>query len=312
MGRIDQRCQDPAPVNCYPVQTTYSAHQHTVIVEQHSGRRIAARFDDHTDPWIDPPVAVLLHGTAETGIALQQWVPWLSRHFRVVRPDLRGMGHSSPVGPDENFGLNDLADDLHDLLEALGVQRCHLAGAKLGGLTALAFAGRYPSAVKAVSVACGLPSPRRALGAWMPEWIRLVQGGGVRAWVDATQAGRMGDELQGDALQWWSGMMAGSMSVESLLAYFNMESRLELTSADLSAIHAPVQLMLPSRARSAQPTSGSSVPYDQRLPAKDLDAWQQIPRYFEAVIESNSFHVAATRPDQCATATLEFFLKHLD
>jgi len=284
-------------------------HSRTSIVELASGRRLLVRIDDYTDPWLEPPALLLLHGTAETGMALHQWVPWLSRHFRVIRPDLRGMGGSSPIAAHETFGLDDLADDLLQLMDLLQVRRCYLAGAKLGGLVSLILAARHPEAVQAVSVACALVSPRSALGAWIPEWRRLIQAGGVRAWVDATQPGRMADELGPDALNWWSGLMAQAISAESLLAYFAMEAHLELTSEDLAAIQAPVQLLLPSRRRDVLSDAQGSLRYDQRRTGDELKGWRQIPRLVETMIDSNSFHVAATHPDPCARATRDFFLK---
>jgi 3-oxoadipate enol-lactonase len=51
--------------------------------------------DDFTDPWRKPETILMLHGNAESGLAWWAWVPHLARHYRVVRPDMRGFGQST-------------------------------------------------------------------------------------------------------------------------------------------------------------------------------------------------------------------------
>ncbi|MGZ8228324.1 MAG: alpha/beta fold hydrolase, partial [Burkholderiales bacterium] len=47
-------------------------------------------IDDFTDPWREPETILMLHGNAESGAMWFGWVPTLARHYRVVRPDMRG------------------------------------------------------------------------------------------------------------------------------------------------------------------------------------------------------------------------------
>ena len=56
--------------------------------------------DDFTDPWRTPKTVLMLHGNAESGLAWHGWVPTLARHYRVVRPDMRGFGRSTPMPRD--------------------------------------------------------------------------------------------------------------------------------------------------------------------------------------------------------------------
>jgi pimeloyl-[acyl-carrier protein] methyl ester esterase len=58
----------------------------------------------------------------------------LARAHRVIAPDLRGHGRSGP-GP---FSLADLARDLADLVDGLGLERAVIAGWSLGAQVALA------------------------------------------------------------------------------------------------------------------------------------------------------------------------------
>lgn len=81
---------------------------------------------------------VLVHGV---GGSLHQWdrfVTLLGGRYRTLRYDQRGHGKSDkPRGP---YHIDDLVGDLRKLLDALGVDKCHLAGASLGGMVAQGFA----------------------------------------------------------------------------------------------------------------------------------------------------------------------------
>ena len=65
----------------------------------------------------------------------------LATQYRVVRPDLRGMGSSS--APDGPYLMETLAGDVAAVLDQLGIERVALAGHSLGGFVALAFARMY-------------------------------------------------------------------------------------------------------------------------------------------------------------------------
>ena len=54
-------------------------------------------IDDFTDPWRKPETILLCHGNNESHQAWYGWVPHLARHYRVVRPDMRGFGASTPM-----------------------------------------------------------------------------------------------------------------------------------------------------------------------------------------------------------------------
>src|SRR5512134_1277276 len=64
--------------------------------------------DDYTDPWCEPETILLLHGNCESSATWYAWVPHLARHFRVVRPDMRGYGASTPVPSDFPWSLDAL------------------------------------------------------------------------------------------------------------------------------------------------------------------------------------------------------------
>ena len=119
------------------------------------------RIDDFTDPWQAADSILMLHGNAESGAVWFGWVPHLARHFRVVRPDMRGFGDSTPMPLDFQWSLDRIVDDYVELMRSLNIRRFHLVGAKLGGTVARRFAARYPELVRTLTVV-GTP-PRNAI-----------------------------------------------------------------------------------------------------------------------------------------------------
>ena len=76
--------------------------------------------DDFTDPWRQPETILMLHGNAESGLAWYAWVPALARQYRVVRPDMRGFGQSTPMPRDYPWTLDRLIEDFCLLMDHLG------------------------------------------------------------------------------------------------------------------------------------------------------------------------------------------------
>jgi 3-oxoadipate enol-lactonase len=83
-------------------------------------------------------------------------VPDLSRHYRVITFDNRGVARSTdPGGP---FTIADLAKDTVDLMDALKIERAHILGLSMGGMIAQEIAIQYPGRVKGLILAvthCG-------------------------------------------------------------------------------------------------------------------------------------------------------------
>lgn len=86
---------------------------------------------------------VMLHGFAMHGAL---WLPFALRHahrYRFILPDLRGFGGSHHLSLSKADVLDQHADDLHDLVETLGLSRFVLGGLSMGACTALQYHRRY-------------------------------------------------------------------------------------------------------------------------------------------------------------------------
>jgi len=85
-------------------------------------------------------------------------VPALSRHFRTIVLDNRGVGKTDR--PDEPYSVPLMASDAAGLLGALGIQKTHVVGVSLGGYIAQELALGYPDLVDRLallSTSCGGP-----------------------------------------------------------------------------------------------------------------------------------------------------------
>lgn len=96
---------------------------------------------------------VALHGAMGTAAShLGGVIDFLSRHYRVIAPDLRGYGRSEPkprrFGPD--FYVQD-ALDVGALLDELGIDRAHVLGFSDGGEAALLVAIERPDRARSVA-----------------------------------------------------------------------------------------------------------------------------------------------------------------
>lgn len=78
---------------------------------------------------------LFFHGNASSSTYWEEVMARLPSAFRAIAPDLRGYGLTSKESLiDATRGIGDWVDDAHALLEALKIERFHLAGHSLGGM----------------------------------------------------------------------------------------------------------------------------------------------------------------------------------
>ena len=123
----------------------------------------------------DAPPVLAVHGWP------QHWWSWrgvigeLAGEFRLLCPDLRGLGWSG-LPDDDDFRKQRLADDQIALLDVLGIDRVRLVGHDWGGYAALLAALTAParfSSLAALSIGHPWAPPQVALrNGWM-LWYQL-------------------------------------------------------------------------------------------------------------------------------------------
>jgi pimeloyl-ACP methyl ester carboxylesterase len=93
----------------------------------------------------DGPALVLLHGLTHDSRVWRRQLESLSDQFTVIAWDAPGAGQS--LDPAETFGTADWADCLAGFLDAVGVERAHVAGLSWGGFLAQEFYRRHSARV---------------------------------------------------------------------------------------------------------------------------------------------------------------------
>ena len=148
-------------------------------------------LDDFTDPWRGAPYLILQHGFGRSGRFWYSWVPYLARWFKVVRPDVRGLGRS-PAGFDlvREFTLEHCIGDLVAIVDHLGAESVHYCGESMGGILGMVLAALHPRRIRTltlVSTPVSLNATTRTTYAQgHASEAEAQKAMGMKAWVAAT------------------------------------------------------------------------------------------------------------------------------
>jgi pimeloyl-ACP methyl ester carboxylesterase len=88
-------------------------------------------------------VVILLHGYAETSRMWRPIIPQLAERFRVIAPDLPGIGDSAI--PASGLDMKSAANSIHALARKLGVEKARVVGHDIGLMVAYAYAAQFPA-----------------------------------------------------------------------------------------------------------------------------------------------------------------------
>ena len=117
---------------------------------------------------------LLLAGLFGSAHGFDEVAPALRRHFRVVALTRRGHGKSD--SPANGYSLDVLVEDIRAFLDALHLDRVHLAGVSAGGVEAALLAARHPDRVDRVIY---LDSAYDHSAAFRQKWAQRLAGNPV-------------------------------------------------------------------------------------------------------------------------------------
>ena len=113
----------------------------------------------------DAPPLVLLHGWVYDGhVTWHRVMPRLAEHHRVYSIDLRGHGRSARIRG--RVEIEEMADEVAAVLDALGLGTVALAGYSMGGMVAQALAHRHPGRIERLVLAATAAQPIA-----LPRWL---------------------------------------------------------------------------------------------------------------------------------------------
>ncbi|ANF58480.1 pyrimidine utilization protein D [Halotalea alkalilenta] len=132
----------------------------------------------------EAPVVVMSAGLGGAGAYWHPQVEALGARFRVLLYDQLGTGQSAAVLP-EGYSVENMAEELIELAESLGLERFDFVGHAFGGLVGLWLARKRPALVRRLVVAGGWVSLDSHSRRCFDARIALLTKVGARAYLAA-------------------------------------------------------------------------------------------------------------------------------
>jgi 3-oxoadipate enol-lactonase len=237
------------------------------------------RDDWFGEPWRKPETVFLIHGNEESSLVWYAWMPRMGAEFRVLRPDLPGLGRSRiPAGFE--WSLPSLASYMAHVMDKAGAETAHIIGAKAGGAIAMQFAADYPTRTRTLSVV------------HVPV-VNTTAAARFTALKPNDQHARLGSGASKEMVEYWESMFSTASEITSkglLTAVYGADFTKD---GVLARIKAPTLLMTADRGQAQSVEKARQ--YQSLIPNSQL-----------VVLRSDAYHIAAANPDECVANVLAF------
>jgi pimeloyl-ACP methyl ester carboxylesterase len=253
---------------------------------------------------------VLLHGWPQTWYEWRGIIDRLAPHYRLIAPDLRGLGDTSR--PASGYDKKTIAADVWELVHReLKLDDFYLVGHDWGGPTAYALAAHHPDAVKKLAIidvtipGDGGPDISQGGKRWhhafnrtpeLPEALVTGREAVYLGWFYRTFAHRaevMTDEVIAEFLRSYS-------DPESLAAGFRYYRAVPQDIVDNTAMIARFKLPMPVLALGGAESWGRRMEVLESLQRVALDVRG-------GMIEDCGHFVPEEQPDELARRLIDFF-----
>ncbi|GKX68200.1 alpha/beta fold hydrolase [Inconstantimicrobium mannanitabidum] len=126
------------------------------------------------------PALLFIHG-GPGGIGAADFIEYqgnkLSKNFRIIAPDQRGVWRSEGISEEESISLEDIIEDFEELRKKLNIKSWSLLSHSFGGYLAVLYANLYPDSIETMIYECPSfsfeLSERSMLKAAVDELIKL-------------------------------------------------------------------------------------------------------------------------------------------
>ncbi|QTD56029.1 alpha/beta fold hydrolase [Parasphingorhabdus cellanae] len=129
----------------------------TALLRLRGGMRLKKiRVGDNIWPYLeggrrDGVPIILLHGFGGDKDNWSIYAPHITKHHRVIAPDLPGFGENDR-SLDRDYDVATQAHRLNAFLDAMNINKCHIGGNSMGGFIALQFALEYPQKISSLTL----------------------------------------------------------------------------------------------------------------------------------------------------------------
>jgi pimeloyl-ACP methyl ester carboxylesterase len=251
--------------------------------------------------WTHPETVLIQHGFGRNSRFWSGWVPYLADEYDVIRRDLRGHGGSSDPGPDYNWTVEALLQDVIGFLDRLEIPSVHYVGESIGAMTGLACAVRWPERFKSLTLVS------------MPLYMLPAEPGGERDNL------AVGGRDRATALEELTvGQWAESLMKPGTFSGWEgpPERKAWLVSEwDRTPSHVAQALMRAVRGFDVRPMlENVSVPTLVLAPtasalqplATQVEIYEEIPNAQIATIDGGGHEIYLDRAEECTSAYLRF------
>lgn len=259
----------------------------------HDGVRFNYYVDDFTDPWAHAPTVFLLHGAMANADRFRSWVPGLSRHYKVVRMDMRGHGKSSVPALDAALSMEVLVKDVLALLDHLGCEQVHFVGNSAGGYVGQHLAMDHPERIATLALFGSAPGLKNSQAS---TWLPMVAEKGMRAFLAETIDDRFPPHMVGTPQVEMFLDDLGDNDVPFIGKFVGYMSTQEW-SDQVHRIGCPTLVVVPGAGK-----IGSTAVYQ---PLKE-----RTPRAEMLVYEGERHSICEYLPDRCVNDLLSFLTRH--
>ncbi len=242
------------------------------------------------------PTVVLHHPLATNLTGWDELTAALSPHYRVVRFDARGHGKTeSPKGP---YSFETLAEDVVDLMDALGIDKAHFLGLSMGGMVGqylgLLHAKRFHS-LCLVSTTSQTPEAAKVI--WSDR-VRNVGAQGMECTIEGAMARWVAPSVlvEQSALVERLKIMIRTTPADGYVAWCQAIHDLDIT-ARLSAVALPTRVIVGALDPATPPAAAEVI--HQQIKGSDLVIMPGV---------SHMLHVEA--PEAFATHVIDFLKQH--
>ena len=258
------------------------------------GASLYYRDDDFTDPWEKRPIVILAHGHPRNSNMWYAWVPGLARDFRVVRPDLRGLGLSKvPIEGYKN-SPEVLMQDAIALMDHLRADKVVWIGEATGamiGLHLAALAAERLHCAVAMTVTLRIRDAPLVTSLVGAASIQTMLTRGMRTWaLDSTKNRPWHREAPPGFSEWYVDQVAQN---DPLLA---------------AAFYEPMPKVdaLPLIERIGVPTMYLNGDRDFMASPEQLEPLTKNPLARVVTVEGPGYDVGYARPDACLVKVRQF------